>query len=258
MDKLPQHVTVDVLDHPSIRHGFFGRIGGVGTGLFQSLNCGPGSTDNPAAVAENRQRVAWSVGVTPENMLSLWQVHSSTVVTVQQPFTEKPQADGMVTNVPGLALGVLSADCGPLLFADPVAKVIGAAHAGWKGALHGVLENTLLAMEALGARRERISGALGPCIGPQSYEVDAGFRDKFLAVRESYSVFFTPNLKPGHFLFDLPAFLQHRAGAAGLNNFVITGIDTYTAEKQFFSYRRTTHRQEADYGRQISVISLLP
>jgi YfiH family protein len=244
------------LTHPTIRHGFFTRKCGVSTGLYQSLNCGPGSGDIPANVHENRVIAAHAMGVEPANLLSLAQVHSATVLTITEPFNERPQADGMVTSVPGLGLGILSADCGPLLFADTEAGVIGAAHAGWKGALGGILENTVAAMEKLGASRKNIKGALGPCIGPGSYEVDNRFRQKFIEVEGAYSQFFVSGLSPGHFQFDLPAFLKDRAREAGLKDFAVLGVDTYRDEERFFSYRRTTHRQESDYGRQISVISL--
>jgi YfiH family protein len=257
VSETPNFITSPNLGLPNIRHGFFTRNGGVSTGLYQSLNCGPGSGDVPANVTENRQIVAKAMGVAPGSLLSLAQVHSAEVVTITEPFAERPRADGMVTAMHGLGLGILSADCGPLLFVDPVAGVIGAAHAGWKGALGGILENTVAAMEKLGAARQNIKAALGPCIGPLSYEVDAGFRQKFIDKTDSYNLFFTASTNPGRFQFDLPAFLTSRAKAAGLADFAILGIDTYRDETRFFSYRRTTHRHEPDYGRQLSVITLM-
>lgn len=255
MNKL-SFITAPSLDPGPIRHGFFTRAGGVSAGLYQSLNCGPGSGDAPENVLENRRRVADAMAVGADNLLSLAQVHSANVLTITEPFMERPQADGMVTDVAGLALGILSADCGPLLFVDPEAGVIGAAHAGWKGALGGILENTVAAMEKLGASRQHIRGVLGPCIGPRSYEVDNRFREKFIDVSSHYSEFFTDRNNAGHCHFDLPAFLARRAAEAEVTNFSVLSIDTCEDEKRFFSYRRTTHRQEADYGRQISAIAL--
>ena len=241
-----------------IAHGFFGRIGGVSTGVYESLNCGPGSDDNPAHVAENRARVATLLGVAPIDLLSLYQIHSPTVLTVTAGWTDdRPQADGMVTRVPGLALGILAADCTPILFADIAAGVIGACHAGWKGAFAGVAEATIDAMTALGADRSRIAAAIGPAIRQASYEVGADFRDRFVDAAPANADWFVPGAAEGKFQFDLPGYLTRRLRAAGIQNLDDCGTDTY-ADGDFFSYRRTTHRREPDYGRNISAIALTP
>ncbi|BCW88576.1 Polyphenol oxidase [Alphaproteobacteria bacterium SO-S41] len=241
-----------------IAHGFFGRIGGVSTGVYESLNCGPGSNDNPAHVAENRARVATLLGIAPANLLSLYQIHSPIVLTVTKGWTDdRPQADGMVTRVPGLALGILAADCTPILFADIAAGVVGACHAGWKGAFAGVAEATIDAMTALGANRSRIAAAIGPTIRQASYEVGADFRDRFVEAAPANAAWFIPGAADGKFQFDLPGYLTHRLRAAGIQNLDDCGIDTYV-DGDFFSYRRTTHRREPDYGRNISAIALTP
>jgi polyphenol oxidase len=244
---------------PQIKHGFFTRRGGVSDGIYNSLNCGPGSNDSPQNVTENRRRVAGQLGVTEGNLLSCAQIHSATAVLVTHPFTiaDRPDADALVTNVPGLALGTLSADCTPVLFADPVANVVAAAHAGWKGALGGILANTLTAMEQLGAKRDRILAAIGPCIHQLSYEVGPNFPAPFLAESLDFSGFFVPSpTRPGHFLFDLPGFVKMRLQMAGVQQISASPADTFLNESDFFSYRRTTHRGEQDYGRQISAICL--
>lgn len=242
--------------HPALTtpHGFFTREGGVSDGLYRGLNCGPGSGDAPASVAENRARVAQHLGVAPANLLSLYQIHSPNVLTVTAPFTERPQADAMVTNISGIALGILTADCGPVLFHDPVARVIGAAHAGWKGAHYGVLENTIAAMEALGATRQNTTAVLGPTIAQGSYEVGPDFIARFAPSEQER--FFIPSAKDGHHMFDLPAYILSRLGALGLKQVHDVAMDTTSNEAQFFSYRRTTLRKEPDYGRQVSVICL--
>jgi polyphenol oxidase len=244
------------LKAPGIAHGFFSRTGGVSSGIYDSLNCGPGSGDDPEAVVENRRRVmaALSPGA---QLISLSQIHSATVHTLSGANIKiRPEGDAMVTAVPGLALGILTADCAPVLLADPVAGVIGAAHAGWKGALGGVLEATLEAMEKLGALRGRIQAAIGPCIAQDNYEVGWDFRDRFLEQGLKHRRFFVPSDKEGHYRFDLPGYAAHRLTAAGAGSVQSLGICTYPAGNGYFSFRRTTHAGEPDYGRQISAIVL--
>lgn len=250
------------LNSSGIAHGFFGRDGGVSTGIYQSLNCGPGSKDAPEAVAENRRRVA--AALAPDTRLvSLSQIHSANVHTLPAWDGEgaaKLEGDAMVTAAPGLALGILTADCGPVLLADPKAKVIGAAHAGWKGALgeggRGVLEAALDAMEKLGALRDRIRAVIGPSISQANYEVGWDFRDRFLEVGLKNRRFFVPSNKEGHYRFDLPGYVAHRLTSAGAGTVEMSGICTYPPENGYFSFRRTTHAGEPDYGRQISAIML--
>jgi YfiH family protein len=241
----------------TVSHGFFGRRGGVSSGIFTSLNCGPGSGDERANVIENRKRVAERLapGAT---LLTLYQIHSGNAVTVTMPWNigESPHADAMVTNLPGIALGILTADCTPVLFADPQAKVIGAAHAGWKGALGGVTDSTIAAMEALGAKRNRIAAAIGPCISQTNYEVGSDFRGRFLESDPAFVRFFVPSDRPEHFRFDLEGFVAQRLDAAGLASIERLSTCTYAAEDDFFSFRRATHRGEKDYGRQVSAIVL--
>jgi purine-nucleoside/S-methyl-5'-thioadenosine phosphorylase / adenosine deaminase len=239
-------------------HAFFTRQGGASEGVYASLNGGVGSKDDPAAVAENRARMARVLGVAPRNFLVPYQIHSADALAVSAPWAEgmRPRCDGLVTATPGLALGVTGADCGVLLFVDPAAGVIGAAHAGWKGALTGMVEALVAAMEALGARRANISGALGPTIGPGSYEVGPEFFARFAAEDKGFAKFFAPSGKPGHHLFDLPGFIAMRADQARVGAFENLGLDTYADEARFFSYRRTTHRQEPDYGRLVAAIAL--
>lgn len=243
---------------PGIRHGFFTRNGGVSEGIYGSLNIGAGSDDAPEAVAENKRRVAAQMGVEPERLLTLYQIHSDIVLTVDSPWPgERPQADGMVTATPGLALGILSADCVPVLFADPVARVIGACHSGWKGAIAHIPEKTVAAMEALGATRANISAAIGPCIGQVSYEVDEGFYQRFLQEKaENARFFIISTLKPGHWHFDLPGYVAEGLRNCGVAKTNILAKDTCSQENAFFSYRRKTLRGENDYGRQVSVIVL--
>nr|WP_029625140.1 peptidoglycan editing factor PgeF [Sphingomonas sp. PAMC 26605] len=237
-----------------VAHGFLGRIGGVSTGIHAGLNVGIGSHDDAAAVAENRARA--SAAVLPgATLVTVYQVHSAECVTVREPFDERPRADALVTDRPGLALGILTADCAPVLLADRAAGVVGAAHAGWKGALGGVTDSTILAMEALGARRDRIAAAIGPCIARASYEVDAAFAQRFAADDPANERFFAEG-HAGHFQFDLEAYVAHRLAAAGVTRVAMLGLDTYADEARFFSYRRATHRGEPDYGRQISIIGV--
>jgi polyphenol oxidase len=242
------------LKAPGIAHGFFGRTGGVSSGIYDSLNCGPGSRDQPESVAENRRRAAEALAPNVR-LISLSQIHSATVHTLSGNEV-RPEGDAMVTTVPGLALGILTADCAPVLLADPVAGVIGAAHAGWKGALGGVLEATLEAMEKLGALRGRIQAAIGPCIAQDNYEVGWDFRDRFLEQGLKHRRFFVPSDKEGHYRFDLPGYAAHRLTAAGAGSVQSLGICTYPSQNGYFSFRRTTHAGEPDYGRQISAIVL--
>lgn len=239
-----------------IRHGFFTRAGGVSEGIYEGLNIGVGSADNAEHVAENRKRVATWMGVPPQALLSVFQIHSPDVIVATQPFpTPRPKADAIVTKIPGLALGASAADCGPVLFADGDARVIGAAHAGWKGALTGVLENTITAMEGLGAKRKNIVAVLGPSISAAHYEVGPEFIERFVAADPANGIYFTPSDKPGHAMFDLNRYTVDRLKRAGVQADML-GRCTYAEEDLFYSYRRTTHRKEADYGRQISAIVL--
>lgn len=250
-------LRADNLKQMGLAHGFFGRTGGVSEGLFATLNCGPGSGDDLAAVAENRRRAAAAIapGAT---LINVHQIHSSNAVTVTEAWKmgEGPQADAMVTKTPGIALGILTADCAPALFADAEAGVIGAAHAGWKGALSGVLEAALDAMERLGAARARIAAAIGPCIAHVNYEVGPEFRARFLDGDAANARFFTTSERPDHFRFDLEGYAASRLDAAGLTNVARLSACTYAREADFFSFRRTTHRRETAYGRQISAILL--
>jgi polyphenol oxidase len=249
----------ELASYPNIRHAFFTRKGGVSEGLYASLNGGIGSSDDPARVAENRRRMARDLGVDAEDLVSVHQVHSPDAVIVEGPWTgDRPKADGMATTRLNLALAITTADCGPVLFADPHAGVVGAAHAGWRGALSGVLESTVAAMERLGARREKIVAVLGPVIGPDSYEVSEDFRVRFAQEDEANVRFFRPSGRVNHHLFDLPAFIAMRLDAAGIGEFAALGLCTYADDERFFSYRRTTHLNEPDYGRLISAITLIP
>lgn len=239
-----------------VPHGFLGRRGGVSQGVVAGLNVGLGSRDDPAAVAENRRRAAAAV-LPGAPLASLYQVHSADVVRVNAayPDAERPHADALVTERPGLLLGILTADCAPVLFADAHVGVVGAAHAGWKGALAGVTDATIAAMEKIGARRDRIAAAIGPCIARASYEVDEGFLGRFAAVDPENERFFASG-RDGRYQFDLEAYVTHRLAAAGLARIEALGLDTYAQSDRFYSYRRATHRGEPDYGRQISLIGL--
>lgn len=243
-------------DVEMISHGFFTKHGGVSTGFYASLNCGPGSKDDPAHVMENRKRAAEALGGRKENLCTLYQVHSPTCLVIEKPFREKrPEADAMATKTPGIILGILTADCAPVLFCDPVAKVIGAAHAGWRGAFGGVVQNTVESMCELGARPERILAAIGPCAGWQSYEVDAAFRDNFLGRSPANEMFFKDGL-PGKHLFNLKGYVANQLAESGILTINILANDTIAEVEQFFSFRRTTHAKEPDYGRQLSAIMI--
>ncbi|GJE60826.1 peptidoglycan editing factor PgeF [Methylobacterium trifolii] len=250
----------ELSSHSGIRHAFFTRAGGVSEGIYASLNGGLGSSDRPEAVAENRGRMCAQLGLPADRLVSLYQVHSAEVVTVEAPFpaAERPKADAMVTRVPGLALGIATADCGPILFADPEGLVVGAAHAGWKGALTGVIAATVSAMERLGARRERIVAVLGPTIGQASYEVGPDFVARFSAEAPGMERFLGAGSRADHAQFDLPGFILARLREAGIGEATALGLCTYADPERFYSYRRTTHRGEADYGRLISAIALTP
>lgn len=243
---------------PGIRHAFFTRSGGVSQGVYSSLNGGVGSRDAPDKVAENRARMAAALGVNTDRFLTLFQIHSPDVVVAQEPWTResRPRADAVVTQVPRLAIGVSTADCGPLLFADSEARVIGAAHAGWRGALSGVIEATVDAMERLGARRARIAAALGPTIRQSNYEVGPEFVEQFLAADPANARYFKPSQREGHAMFDLCGYIAQRVEQAGLTQFEDLGLCTYEEAERFYSYRRSTHREEPDYGRHINAIAL--
>jgi polyphenol oxidase len=239
-----------------VPHGLLGRRGGVSIGTVAGLNVGLGSADDPAAVAENRRRAVEAVSPGAA-LVTAYQVHSAHVVTVAAPWPDdaRPHADALVTDRPGLLLGILTADCAPVLLADAQAGVVGAAHAGWKGALAGVTDATVAAMEALGADRARIAAAIGPCIARASYEVDDAFRARFAADDPANGHFFADGRR-GHARFDLEAYVAHRLAAAGVERVEALGLDTYADEARFYSFRRATHRGEPDYGRQIALIGL--
>lgn len=253
-------ITAPALDAlQGIAHGFFTRRGGVSTGVYDSLNIGLGSDDSKEAVTENRRRVAARFDLAADRLVTPYQCHSADAVTVSEapwPGGEPPRADAVVTNVAGILIGISTADCGPVLFADGEAAVVGAAHAGWRGALTGVLEATLDAMEGLGAKRSRIRAVLGPTISAKAYEVGEEFVARFQAADADNARFFAPAERAGHAMFDLPAYIVARLRAAGVGHAEDLGLCTYADEGRFFSYRRMTHRGEADYGRLISAITL--
>ncbi len=241
-----------------IRHGFFTRSGGVSQGVYASLNGGLGSSDAPDNVAENRARMAAALGVPADHLLTAYQIHSPDVAVVDKPWTKenRPRADAIVTRTPRLAIGVSTADCGPLLFADPQACVIGAAHAGWRGAFTGIIEAVIAAMEKLGADRARIAAVLGPTISQPNYEVGPEFLDRFLAAAADNARFFKPSERAGHAMFDLAGYIAARVRGAKIANFEDLGLCTFAEPDRFFSYRRTTKLGEPDYGRHINAIAL--
>ena len=241
-----------------IRHGFFTRAGGVSSGLYASLNGGVGSRDDAGKVLENRVRMAAALGVEPRRLLTAYQTHSPNVVVAEAPWTteNRPQADAIVTRMRALAIGVTTADCGPVLFAEPRAGVIGAAHAGWRGALTGVIEATIAAMERLGAAQRQIRAAIGPMIRQGNYEVGPDLVERFRADDPASSRFFGPAKRDGHAMFDLAGYIAARLKRAGITEVEDVGLCTYADPEQFFSYRRTTHRAEADYGRHVNAIAL--
>jgi polyphenol oxidase len=242
-----------------IPHGFLGRRGGVSTGILGGLNMGLGSGDDRAAIAENRRRAVESV-LPGAALVTLHQVHSPDAIAVTAPFADdrRPHADALVTNVPGLALGILTADCAPVLLADDRAGVVAAAHAGWKGAISGVTDAAIARMEALGAERGRILAAIGPCIARASYEVDEGFLRHFCEADPENERFFSAGVRPDRHQFDLEAYVAARLAMAGIGQVALLGLDTYADEQRFYSFRRATHRGEPDYGRQISLIGIPP
>ncbi|MGC6475640.1 MAG: peptidoglycan editing factor PgeF [Parvibaculales bacterium] len=241
------------------KYGFFTRQGGVSTGLYQSLNLGAGSQDLTENVQENKQRIEHYFDDKP--LVTLYQIHSNKVVTIraQDPLPEqKPQADAIVSDRADIAIGVLSADCVPVLFIAPDTKLIGVAHAGWRGALGGIIDETVKSLVALGALKEQINALIGPAISQQNYEIDAAFRDRFLEENAENAHYFDPAQRERHYLFNLTAYVAdkcHNAGCGRVNN---VNLCTYADSKRFYSYRRSTHLKQADYGRQISAISLLP
>jgi YfiH family protein len=247
-----------LMANPEFRHGFFGRRGGWSSGLYESLNCGFGSNDDPATVARNRTHVATALGMVPQTLVTPHQTHSADVVVLEEPPGDAPCADALVTARTGLAIGVLTADCVPVLLADAGAEVIAAAHAGWKGALGGIIEATIAAMERLGAARWRIAAAVGPAIQQESYEVGPEYYDRFIAADAASARFFAASGREGHHLFDLPGYCATRLAAAGLGRVDVSDACTCRDGKDYFSYRRATHRGEPDYGRQISAITLGP
>ena len=242
---------------PGLRHAFFTRDGGVSDGIYAGLNGGLGSNDDPAHVAENRRRMAEQMGVAPTHLIGVHQIHSpdALVATGPWPGAARPKADAIVTRNEGLAISVTTADCGPILFVDPKARVIGAAHAGWKGALTGVLESTIDAMEKLGADRNGIVAAIGPLIRQPSYEVGSEFVERFINADAENALFFLPGERSGHSMFDLAGFIRMRLENAGILMIDDLGVDTYSDER-FFSYRRSVHRKEPDYGRHVHAIAL--
>jgi YfiH family protein len=247
-------------DLPGLRHGFLTRQGGVSEGLYSSLNCGLGSGDDPAKVAENRRRALAKIELDGASLVTAYQVHSAKAVVVERPWAQedRPQVDGLVTRVPGLALGVLTADCVPVLLADVQAGVVGAAHAGWHGALGGVLESTVEAMEGLGAARGNLVAGIGPAIAQRSYEVGPDYPAPFLAEDEDNRDLFCPSRRQGHFHFDLKGYVARRLARLGLASVQALPCDTCAEDRRFFSYRRACLRGETDYGRGLSVICLEP
>jgi len=259
MDEAEPVITSDVLGTDAgIRHAFFTREGGVSEGPFGSLNCGFGSGDAPQRVAANREIAMARLGLRADRLVTVRQIHSARVVTVKRPWRreESPLADGLVTAVPGIALGVLAADCAPILFHDPVARVIGAAHGGWRGALNGVVDATISWMAALGAERPQIRAAIGPCIARRSYEVGPEFPQPFVAEDPGNMSYFAPARCSGRFLFDLGGYIAHRLARVGIATVEVAQNDTLAEEERFFSYRRACLRGERSYGRGLSAIVL--
>ncbi len=248
----------DFGDVPHILHGFCTRVGGVSEGVYASLNCGPGSGDKPDHVQENRRLALHGFGLPDAPLYTLSQVHGREVVTVtlDTPLTPRATGDALVTATPGHVLGILTADCAPVLFADRERRIIGAAHAGWKGAAGGVLEATLEAMRRLGARTETVEAVIGPCIGPRSYEVDSGFRARFLEEDSKHLRYFVPASRAGHFLFTLSGYITGRLERSGIRQIHHIEEDTLTQPDRFFSYRRATLRGEGDYGRLLAMVAL--
>lgn len=254
---IPDPVVADELDKDASQSGFFTRTGGVSQGIYSGLNVGLGSDDDRNHVLENRSRVARYMEVATDALVSAYQIHSNDVITISEPLanSERPKVDGLVTNTPGIAIGILTADCGPVLFLDAENHVAGAAHAGWKGATGGILENTISAMETLGAERNNIVAVLGPTISATHYEVGPEFVERLEQLNPNNHSFLSQSTNAGHAMFDLPAYILDRLTNTGIAAHW-TGHCTYADEKKFYSYRRKTHRKETDYGRQISAIAL--
>lgn len=253
MFKAPSLAAID-----GVGHGFFTRLGGVSEGIYASLNCGPGSNDEAANVSENRARIERALGAEPGKLVSVYQKHTNTAVVANKPWTKDkiPEADAIVTSTPGLAIGILTADCAPVLLCDPEARVIGAAHAGWRGAKLGIAEATVEAMTGLGAQPERIRAAIGPAISQGAYEVGHDYREQFLTDEPDSEAFFIIDEGSGEPHFDLPGYVAERLARAGVGEVVDLGFCTYYDETRLFSYRRSQHHGEDDYGRQISAIVL--
>lgn len=253
----PKPIQSEQLKSHKIKHGFFTRTGGASTGIYQGLNVGLGSDDDRKTVLENRRRVAQTMGVPDDKLMMVYQVHSSDVILADKPWKmeDRPKLDAMVCSKPDIAIGVMTADCGPVLFSDAKNGVVGAAHAGWKGATSGILENTISAMETIGAERENIVAVLGPTISQKHYEVGPEFVDNLLSLNAKNDSYLKPSENDHHAMFNLPHYIVDRLTADGVKA-SWTGDCTYADEEQFFSYRRKTHRGEADYGRQISVIKV--
>jgi polyphenol oxidase len=251
-------IEAETLKHPRLTHGFFTRGGGTSTGLFASLNCGLGSGDDLEAVQRNRGTVARQLGVQDARLITAHQVHSRDCIVVDQPWSTdaRPKVDAMVTSKRGIAIGVLTADCAPVLFADPEAGVVGAAHAGWKGALSGVTDATIEQMEKQGAVRSRITAVIGPTISQANYEVGPEFINAFASESKGNEQFFKPSMKSGHHMFDLPGYLIRRLRDATIGSVTNLALCTYADETRFYSFRRATHRNETDYGRLIAAIAL--
>jgi hypothetical protein len=259
VNEVPVLTSPLLAELPGVRHAFFTRQGGVSEGVFDSLNVGLGSGDDPLCVAENRGRAARALGQDAAALLTCYQIHSAMAVTVDAPFDdERPRADAVVTRTPGLVCGALAADCAPVLIADPEARIVAAVHAGWRGALAGVVGSAIDAMVWLGADPARMSAAVGPCIGPASYEVGLEFLDAFVEADGANARFFAPGVRPEKRLFDLPAYVLSRLAAAGVARAEWIGRDTLAEEDWFFSNRRALHRGESDYGRLLSAITLAP
>jgi len=256
-DKIMFHAP-SLAEIEGVSHGFFTRLGGVSEGIYTSLNCGPGSSDDAASVTENRGRVARLLGVAPEKLVTVYQKHSNTAVVATKPWDKgkTPDADAVVTATPGLAIGILTADCTPVLLCDPEARVIGAAHAGWRGALSGIVEATVEAMTGLGAEPKRIHAAIGPAISQGAYEVGEDYKAQFLAEEPGSEAFFATDEGSGEPHFDLPGYVAERLARAGVGEILDLGLCTYYDETRLFSYRRSQHHGEHDYGRQISAIVL--
>lgn len=250
-------ITHPLLERAGLRHGFFTRQGGVSTGLYEGLNTGVGSNDDPAAVAENRRRIAEHMGGNPDDLAACYQIHSAVARVAEAGWKgERPEGDATLTATPGVICAVLTADCAPILLADPVSGIVGAAHAGWKGALDGIVQSTVTAMQTLGAEPHRMVAVVGPCIAQDSYEVGADFQDRFDRQAPGSARFFAPGAATDKRLFDLPAFVLWRLEQAGVGDAAWTGDDTRTDAARFYSNRRAYLNGEADFGRLMSAISL--